>query len=193
MLKANNTKTANKPAIVKPVASVAETVTLPQVATTANAQYAGLKYIAENNSLFTNVAELASAMLTAQATQAQVVSAACVFYGINAIAWRNAHANKGGKGCLTLASQLAATNADTAALHKALIAQCAAQPKGGKYAGALQALLALGNGEKLQSANHYALAICAVAWAYGYLANKQSNGKKGNVAGAIATLGLPVA
>ena len=188
MLNVKTTKTANKPAVVKPIASVAETVTLPQVAATANAQYAGLKYIAENNSLFANVAEIASKLHSVGATQAQVVTAACVFYGINAIAWRNAHANKGGKGCLTLASQLAATNADTAALHKALIAQCAAQPKGGKYAGALAALLALGNGEKLQSANHYALAMCAVAWAYGYLANKQVSGKKGNLQGALAVI-----
>lgn len=182
-----NKNTVNASNAVATVAVIAETVASP--ATVAASPYAGIKYITDtSNALFAGIAELAQALANSNASQAQLVSAACAYYSINAQAWQQKHADKGGKGCLTVAKSLAAVNADTAALHKALIAQAASNPKGGKYAPCLQALGALASGGKVQSMQQAALAIGAVAWAWGYLANKQANGNKGNLAAGLAAI-----
>lgn len=186
-----NAKTNTVQTVAK-VASVAQTVAAPSASPVS--AYVGLKYIANaDGTLFANIAQLAASLASNSATQEQLVNAACVYYGINATTWHNKHNNKGGKGCLTTAKSLAATQATQAQLVSALLAQVASQPKGGKYAPALAALLALGTIAKVQSVTQAALALCAVAWAWGYLANKQANGNKGNIAGALATLALPVA
>lgn len=183
MAKANN-KVASVNTVAS-VATIAETVT----PATSASPFIGCKYIASaSGALFANIADIAAKLASVNATQAQVVSAACAYYGINAIAWQQKHADKGGKGCLTVAKSLSASNADTAKLHAALIAQAASHPKGGKYAPALAALASLANGGKVQSAQQAALALGAVAWAWGYLANKQANGQKGNIGAALATL-----
>ena len=184
MAKVNTKANANT---VANVATVAQTVT---PASAAVSPFAGLKYVAApSGTVFAPITQLAQQLATVQATQAQVVSAACAYYGINAIAWHNKHANKGGAGCLTVAKTLATAQGTTAQLHAALIAQCNTAPKGGKYAPALAALASLANGGKVASTNQAILALCAIAWSWGYLANKQANGQKGNIGAALATLG----
>lgn len=180
-----NTKT-NTVNTVTTVTTVAQSVT--PISTTAS-QFAGLKYIAApSGAVFAPITQLAQKLASINATQAQLVNAACAYYGINAIAWHNKHANKGGAGCLTVAKTLATAQGTTVQLHAALIAQCNTAPKGGKYAPALAALAALANGGKVQSTNQAILAMCAIAWAWGYLANKQANGNKGNINAALASL-----
>ncbi len=181
-------KVTNKVASSNKVAQVATVVETVTPATSASA-FIGCKYIASaSGTLFANVAEIAAKLASVNATQEQLVNAACTYYGINAIAWYNKHADKGGKGCLTVAKTLATAQGTTAQLHAALIAQAASNPKGGKYAPALAALAALANGGKVQSQQQAALALGAVAWCWGYLANKQVNGNKGNLAAALATI-----
>lgn len=173
-------------ATVATVATVAQPVA--QAETGLNhAQFAGLKYVCENGEVFENVALLAEKLAAINATQAQIVTAACNYYGINATAWQNKHTDKGGKGCLTIAKTLASASATAAELHKALILQAKAAPKGGKYATSLAAFNATAEAP-CTSTTDAAHAICAVAWAWGYLANKQANGKKGNLAAALASL-----
>lgn len=151
------------------------------------APFIGLKYVCENGSVFENVVLLAEKLAAINATQAQIVAAACSYYAINATAWANKHTDKGGKGCLTVAKNLASASATTAELHKALILQAKAAPKGGKYAASLAAFNAAAEAP-VTSVGEAIHAICAVAWAWGYLANKQVNGKKGNLAAALASL-----
>lgn len=184
MAKVNAKATANK---VTEVASKVETVSAPEA---KPMQFAGLKYIASaNGSLFGNVATIAAKLAETSADQATVLRVACAFYGINAIAWSQKHQNKTGKGCLTQARVLSAKEATQDQLYKAILTQCSSAPKGDKYSSALQAILGLGETGKLQNASEAALAMCAIAWAWGYLANKQANGNKGNVASALAILG----
>lgn len=181
-------------ATVATVATQAQAVTLTQgeaETIIANilgaAPFIGLKYVCENGEVFENVVLLAEKLAAINATQAQIVTAACNYYGINATSWQNKHTDKGGKGCLTVAKGLATTSATTADLHKALILQAKAAPKGGKYAASLAAFNATAE-TPLTSTADAVHAICAVAWAWGYLANKQANGKKGNLAAALASL-----
>lgn len=153
------------------------------------APFIGLKYVCENGEVFENVVLLAEKLAAINATQAQIVTAACNYYGLNATAWQNKYADKGGKGCLTIAKTLASTSASatTAELHRALILQAKAAPKGGKYAASLAAFNATAEAP-LTNTVDAVHAICAVAWAWGYLSNKQANGKKGNLAAALASL-----
>jgi hypothetical protein len=86
-----------------------------------------------------------------------------------------------------VAKTLASASATTAELHKALILQAKTAPKGGKYAPSLAAFNATAKTPVTCTADAIH-AMCAVAWAWGYLANKQANGKNGNLAAALASL-----
>lgn len=180
--------TVNASATVTKVATQAQPVNASATETGLNhVQFTGLKYVFENGAVFENVVTLAEKLASINATQAQVISATCAYYSINASAWANKHTDKGGKGCLTVAKTLATASATTADLHKALALQAKTAPKGGKYAASLAAFNATAE-TPLQNTVQAIYAICAVAWAWGYLANKQANGKKGNLAAALASL-----